>query len=289
MKIILHLGIHKTASTFIQSVLMHNRKALRDQGVEPVIRDTHKQIRNGLRRFMKGIEPSFKKRWTVFLTNQIKKGKEYILISDENLVGDPASVHYKRKAPQLFYPEVEQRLLQFSKLTKELDVDIQVVLYTRKQETLIRSLYLDGLKYLRYESSLDSFLQACLESDFRFDNLKGRITAFVKDISMIPFESIKQGENEFLHNFFGTCSLDDSFLVWPNVLTKNEAISDFQASLYRRYASLDLNKTQKAEVRKWISNLPKFDTSAPKNVHSQSELTLIREKYKDDISYTSCN
>ncbi len=279
MKTYLHLGVHKTASTLLQKSIQISKT--KESGVYPIVRDTHYILTNTLRKYLKGtLEVEAAKRLYDKVTKDAKtQNASSILLSDENLLGDPASIHIKRNNPTLFYPNLRNRL---DNLKRVIGNDFHTVIYTRQQETLFRSLYLDGLKYFRYHYSLEEFTAQCLNANFRFDKLAMNFDS--QKLTLIPFESIKEGTNSFVKNFWEAIGHGDCGIT-PAVATLNKAIPDIQANLCRKISVLSLNKEKKNELRKWLSTMPELPTTESKIVLSPTVIQSIRDHYKDDITY----
>ena len=279
MKVYLHLGVHKTASTLIQrSIQISDTEK---HTIYPVVRDSHKILSNHLRRYLNG---NTSKKTIQSIVGDIKddakkKNCKTLLISDENLIGDPASVWVKKKASSVFYPNFKNRITLLKDLFNE---DIKIILYTRKQETLFRSLYLDGLKYFRYAITLDEFIQYCLEADFRFDDLIDSLDNI--DLTLVPYETIKKGTKEFIENFW-RCIGHPTCGKVPNSLKHNSAITDLHANISLNLAKMNLTNQQKIHYRKWLSKMPKLPKIDSNIVLSQERLAMIRQRYKDDITY----
>lgn len=289
MKIICHLGVHKTGTTLLQSSLQKNRKLAKDQSIELIVRDRHPIIKNNLRKFVKG-DLSRKEMdiiWGKFLNHCGNTKVSTLVVSDENLIGEAASVHYKRKDKNLFYPVSNKRITKLHNLFGQHKVTY--LLYTRKQETIMKSLYMDGLKYLRYSVSLDEFIEACLNSTFSFSALTDTLTKIVSpnEVKVLKFEKLKQNPKQFLLEFWeeiiNNVKKDKLKLVNKSI---NPSISEMQADILRLINKTNPKNEDKIALRKWVSNMPYHEKKSQNYVLSSPQLTKIRQTYSNDLSYT---
>ena len=278
MRVYIHIGVHKTASTLIQKSIQVNSRKI--DGLHEIVRDRHPELKNHLRKYLNGIVD---KTHVTEKLNQILAAGEKInslLISDENLLGPPASVFIKRDQNKVFYPEAKHRILKLSEVFS--DHELTYLLYTREQESLLPSLYLDGLKYFRYDLSMEEFIIKCLESNCRFDELleafDGQSLVFKK------FEAIYRGGEDFLADFWEAVGVKVQ-LKLPQDERVNSAISSIEAEICRTIAQLSLSHADKLILRKWLRAMPELSNKGSKVVPSPSILSQIREEYQDDISY----
>ncbi len=107
MKVYLHLGAHKTATTFIQKSMQSNAETLAKSGIfAPKLEDIRAVITPGL-----GGKPmlDFEDCIAIMLQDQALfqgNGPEQLILSDENIVGFPAEIFAKGA----FYLDAKRRL-----------------------------------------------------------------------------------------------------------------------------------------------------------------------------------
>ena len=278
MRVYIHIGVHKTASTLIQKSIQVNSRKI--DGFHEIVRDRHPELKNHLRKYLNGIVD---KTHVTEKLNQILAAGEKInslLISDENLLGPPASVFIKRDQNKVFYPEAKRRILKLSAVFS--DHELIYILYTREQGSLLPSLYLDGLKYFRYDLSMEGFIIKCLQSNCRFDELLDAFDG--QSLVLKKFEAIYKGSEDFLADFWEAVGVKVQ-LKLPQDERVNSAISSIEAEICRNIARLSLSDADKLILRKWLRAMPELSNKDSKVVPSPSILSQIREQYQDDISY----
>ena len=128
MRLIIHLGIHKTASTFFQKKIFNN------------LNNYFYFDRKSLERFKEYIlytdEFYFDKEIALnFFYSSIDKSKENIIISDEDFYGLPFSGGTNRKR------NIDRLLETFKE-----KIDVKFILLLRQQGNLLNSLYLQYIK-----------------------------------------------------------------------------------------------------------------------------------------------
>lgn len=278
MNVYIHLGVHKTASTLLQKSMQVNQTTFTD--VTCIIRDTHPIIKNHLRQYLSGNKTLAQVSKHLQQVTSHDSLEQTLLISDENLLGPPVSVLVKRGEKSVFYPDINQRIQRLDALFASHTVNYLV--YTRQQESLILSLYLDGLKYFRYDISLEAFYAKCMDSNLRFDIMLESLD--IDRCIIKPFESIKQGSQQFVKQFWNAVGVNQSINPTPSEQL-NPAISAIQADICRAIARQSYNQEEKTQLRKWLRTMPNLPTNASKVVLSQSQIDNIRDHYKDDITY----
>lgn len=175
-KIVLHLGIHKTATTSLQEFLGGKRTQLRKLGVaftpldemrnkiSPLIRSRGASNRRALRRLVR------------------KSRASVMLWSDENLLGAPNNIKKGK-----LYPLAFRRLKRLCKIFSEFP--IEVIICVRSPEAFILSAYSEFIRHQGFES-FESFTE-----NFDIENLSfARVLSWSEDlpananVTILPFE-----------------------------------------------------------------------------------------------------
>lgn len=137
--IILHLGLHKTGTTWIQDVLTANEGALRAAGIGTVRRRVMRQ------RFNPGIvegRPEATAAARRFLSSRLQPaGLTRLILSEENMLGVPARMV---RAARL-YPSHPMRLAGLAAILAGAGTPVEVCLALRPQDEFGRALYLEAL------------------------------------------------------------------------------------------------------------------------------------------------
>ena len=221
MKIVYHLGVHKTGTTLLQQNMVRNSQALREQGVYCVNGewpDGIKKLRRRMRRLQNPdlatpqheLAETLNKR---MLRRAEAAGAKTLLLSEENFIGNP--IHFEQqwhKEPARFYPAAATCLkaLTFGFAP----ADITVILYSRAQEGLLKGHYSEALRALEADEDFGGFLDRTDIGSFRFDDLLARMQAVLPgaQFEVKPFEAIKGGAERFVADFFARIGVDASGL-----------------------------------------------------------------------------
>lgn len=138
MKLHLHLGAHKTATTHFQKVLEVNRCFYYDN----ISYIEMEEFRSNLR--WKGGRVDFPSCGAYL--NEIKGSCSTLVISEENLSGEAKDI-YKNL---FLYSEIENRLDSFRTFTQDFD-EIEVWFSIRSMDSFLPSIYCESLKHWRYK------------------------------------------------------------------------------------------------------------------------------------------
>jgi len=136
-KLTLHLGLHRCASTTLQSVLKANRAMLADRGIGIVLRADMEaskalDMRAWHRRY--AVDP---RSWTMqsrFTEMAMEMPFEHLIVSEENLIGTMPAVSSNRVYPNLGY-----FLHHLKPLKKNFDLQLRFVV--RRQDRFVESVY----------------------------------------------------------------------------------------------------------------------------------------------------
>ena len=212
MKLIVHVGIHKTASTLLQTAMAQNMHWLEAKGVfyvnehAPYIHTRHREV---LRRAQ---NPSRKHPGPDALVKPNRRllrmaensGAEAIVISEENRIGVPMYrdlVFGEQNAR--YYPNATELLALLLRGLE--DIETEFILDTRDFSSWLPSIYSEAMRSLAIALSFEEFLQRV---DFEtLDNLElqKRILRVRSDakIHVLKYEAIQAGVEQFQREFVG--------------------------------------------------------------------------------------
>lgn len=209
MKLILHIGTHKTATTTIQKVLAKNRENLIKQGIwypaySDVLRNmaehyAHLELAKGL---MSGSNEFTPEKVKKFFDRLQKKAKKW---PDMRAVLISAEPFYRGRLPgDGRYWERQDQYIQRVKETVPFD-DIEVVLVLRRQDDYLESLYNEHVKATRYKRDIWRFLDD-YRSRFEYAQQIKAWSKYFPVIQVHTFEDlVKAGDvtSEFLRAVLG--------------------------------------------------------------------------------------
>ena len=241
--VIVHLGMHKTGSTFLQHHLIHHRDALLKAGILvpgnqfqgnefDTIREGafsgHSELIAGLR------DPQKADTWENLRRQVIHNDAHTVMISCENML----------------FPINQDRGELLSKLLEQLGMfrSIRIVAYVRRPDTYVEALYKEIVANARRMGSR-SIQEFMVDHADMLTNLPALFTPFEtatgQAVTLLDFDGAAKG-NTLWTQFCKTCDLPD----------------DLETIALPRYPSVGRNGTQAARVvntliaepnqRKWV-------------------------------------
>ncbi len=285
--LILHLGAHKTATTFLQKSFAANADNLTPCRFFSVhtpdaafneFRRAYSHDRNTLLVRSGATE---RRGAVASLTEKLNAlfetcSHSNVILSDENLFGATPG-HAIRKVSTL-YPGSGGMAKAFAAL-KGFD-KIKVRLYIRRQDSLLESSYKDYIAKLIGGLSLEDFIA---RQDLRGYAWSEIIAPWTRksdgfELSIVPYESIYEGAGHYFREFIQFCGIDGTVSVSPSRI--NEGFSARQC----RFAALIANELRPKErkpFRKFLQNAVKSDDSADNEFiwDKSAVLAVVRREY----------
>jgi len=221
-----------------------------------------------------------------------KRRVQTLIFSDENLLGHPPSFYLAKFGRALFYSHNEL----IAEVVREAcrDWPSKIVFTIRQQDTLFPSHYLDGLRWLRLDMSLDAFWDA-LKSEgihrLRFDNLllPWRVAFGSENVNYCHFERLLKDANEFMDEIANAMQLPKGILLPPNSRV-NSSFPGFKAAMaLDLYQKIKLGEIERKTARHQLLNAePKpGEKSIPQPKLSKNNIAEIRRLFADDLSFAS--
>lgn len=182
--IILHLGVHKTATTHFQSRLYNSKKILLNNGVGYLGLDaTRKAITS---RLYDKIEISDELKFLYESTDRI-------IISDENIIGGTEKI-----TNNLIYPDVANRLKLLKSQIRNRGIQPHITI--RDPEAYLISRYCEYLRHFRF-ISIGQYFDSFDLSGFTWLPLLSMIENVLEcEIKVTCFESIFENESNYLNS-----------------------------------------------------------------------------------------
>lgn len=182
--LILHLGVHKTATTYFQSRLYNSSSLLRDNSIGYLgLEETRKFITSRLHEKIKVSNE----------LNEIFDSSRFVIISDENIIGGT-----ERITSELIYPDVAKRLkaLQIKTRFKRVEAHITI----RDPESYLISRYCEYLRHYRFISIGQYFDSFDLKNFSWLPLLRTIESVLGCNVNVTCFENIFDDENAYLNS-----------------------------------------------------------------------------------------
>jgi len=200
MQIVLHLGVHKTASTYLQAVLEASRDGLRAEGIGYV---TLKEMRSGITARVR--RPGLLGMRLAMTARRLLEGHKdcrRLILSDENISGGSREL-----IDGLFYSAAGKRAESLAKALGSDDVRIMVA--TRSYDSFVASCYCEHLQHFPFltpSEYLAAFDIACLDWSILIADLCRRFGQ--EHVTVWRFEDFNDVEDEVLSAMAGDVAID---------------------------------------------------------------------------------
>jgi hypothetical protein len=181
----LHLGVHKTATTHIQSRLYNSRELLKQQGISYIgLNEVRQRVTSKLNEDRFGADD---------ITEALQPfmNYDYLLLSDENIIGGT-----NKPKSNSFYPDARQRL---EKLLRALTGhEIWVYLSIRSYIPYFISRYAESLRHFRFHDFDRYYEQVDFEAISWKDLIADIQAAGVHQVTVADFKSQLEREEAYL-------------------------------------------------------------------------------------------
>lgn len=276
MRIVFHIGVHKTASTLIQRTLAMNAAGLRERGVfyvnteMPFVITRQKHALRKLQTPWRNNPPedALEKLNTKILRKAEAAGAHTVLMSEENRIGHPLYTELKLHGRGRFYPNAKACLMHI--LHGFPEDRIELFMLTRRQSSLLPSLYSQAMRTLSTDLDINGFCASVDWERFRFDALAERITTAFPELTlrMRPYEAIEPDAALFLRDILRVMGVRPAGFRCPakkvNSSPSAGQLDALRVLAARRIAQQEPERALRTKARKIISS----------NARDKTRLTL---------------
>ncbi|WP_162619623.1 hypothetical protein [Salinicola peritrichatus] len=270
--IALHLGVHKTATTHIQSKLWNSRRTLTENKINYIkLSELRKNVTSRLHN-----EDFGKKDILDFLLPYMNCNR--LIISDENIIG---GTNAPRK--QLLYPRAKYKIKKIVDALKGYEVEVYITL--REFSEYLISRYSESLRHYKF-CLFEEYLE-----DIEFQNISW--LPLLEDVSSIGCKKIYINDFEFVLNekkYFELLLGKGLDLAEANQGAKirRSKLSQQAYQVAKLYSELYSKKTTKKLIHMMDEN-PQDTAVTPFMPFSSGEREFFSRKYKREIEYINSN
>jgi hypothetical protein len=257
-KAFLHLGFHKTASTYLQIMIDLNRNdSLSKFHVVNRIGNDSLNLKRALFHYWVNSNEQMREgvvaEFAQIVKNFEASKKDCLLLSDEALIGP----QLRQMGETGFYSKLEQ---QVAVLTECLSAyELHFLFYVRDSSAWLRSLYNQSVKQIRFAGSFEAYLHQVATDDI-WGILYRRLRAAAQDREVRFFVLEDDTDSPFgtgnsLFNYLGLSEGDRMRMVKPQGRA-NESLSESSLDFMRKLNASSIDRDALAIVRKIVRTNP---------------------------------
>ncbi len=276
-EIILHVGAHKTASSFLQTVAREQNAALREAGLSVVYRRQimKSAFHDGIIALIEGREPD-RQAGRANFENMLTNKRKRVLFTNEDMIHRIADEGFFSKAgPALGY-------------VKELagSARLRVLLYTRAQPDYIESLFMQFM-HLGRTFTFEQYANRQEKVDYSWDRVLDDMAAVVgrENVTAIPYESVRRlGSEKFYQHFLGACGINhpEKFTVPDDSDRSRGANRSYSGEALKIARAINplLDKDGKDVLRRFLQENYSTATHPKAELYSAEQRQQMRERYR---------
>lgn len=188
--ITLHLGVHKTATTHIQSRLFNSMDILNKQDISYLpLEDTRKLIT------LKLLENPFSKEAII---DSIKPYLHYnqLIISDENILGGTNRANHNK-----IYHNTVKRLNSFLSIFENYEIQAHITL--RNYADYFISRYTESLRHFKFVTFEEYYKNIDFDTVSWTETIEQIKKAGIKNLTIVPYENIFKDEDAYMELLLG--------------------------------------------------------------------------------------
>jgi len=270
MKIIVHLGAHKTATTFIQNCIKINEQALLKNGVAYIHPTAMRTKLNNCFLPAKFDVEKIK----ITLSNYFSDDTQRLIISEENLMGIPKQIKRGK-----VYTFKENSIKNIQKTFE--NHEIEFVLTVRSYADFLPSIYMEFLKMNKF-CWFRNFIKNLDLDSFSWTSQVSEIDAMLKPgntLTVFKFEEIKHKLKDFY-----------SYLIGGDQGAENFDDTIFKRASFKKEVLVQIPKWEKQfglkvsrQIAKKINKVLIKNNAGSKFIPwTANELQQLKHKYNED-------
>lgn len=273
-RLYIHIGTWKTGSSTIQFNLHRLKEDLKQEGIYYLSKKDKMVIDDRIIRDFEKIEPEYvsqsRRKLKGILNNSREEGYKYIA-SAEEFSGDPFSGFKNCRA-------VAENIFE---ITKDLNLDIKIIVYLRRQDDFIESMYTQSI-HLGGVKTFQEFISDFDESHFNWYNLlKAYSDVFgKKNIDVRRYHKAFLPHKNSLMQDFGSAVNSNLIANYSETVSKNKGLSRNALEL-TRITNKHLNDEEQYQLRKLFQEINSKNPFEKYAFFESSERKEFLARYKN--------
>lgn len=265
---ILHIGAHKTATTYMQKKLAINREELAARGIHyDPLEVLRKNFTNSLQDPPKG-NPEF----VAGLKEKIRT--QDVIVSEENMPGVPGDL----VRDGVYYAHAKERLALIGRI---LDVKApEIFMAIREYSSFLVSMYCEYIRHREFIRFADYF-ERYQKSGFSWIKVVTDISEALPDarLRLWDFGKFRTIETEVFTALLGQ---DPAFLKAPEGPVR-ESFSDAAIRAYEALSTALTHQEMKQLINPVARALPKGDLHKAFNPLAEDVAAALKQQYREDL------
>lgn len=272
--LVLHVGLPKTGSSLLQKTLVSSRERLARRGYDLLVRHEFEERTEGAHRRWRldrtpisALEP---------VANAVSAGvsRPSLVISHEDLIGSYHCLWRDKVA----YPDAAAVLETFRRVLQP--ERTTVVLYLRRQDRFVESVYLQMVRVASTADDFPDFLSRVRLQNLEFDDLARRVAAGLGPADRLEvryFEAISElGARRFARRFFAATGTGVAPVFTFNTSAVNRGYSEAALQIARAGNPL-LGPEDQVRLRRFLdSTFPNTSHPKPRLLADDERADLLR-------------
>lgn len=243
-KLVIQVGAHKTATTYVQRLFFANKPRLFKLGIHHygMSRETAHLINKCICYQPEKTLDVAVSAYCDELCHEINNDCETVFHSWEGFCGYPFT-------DGIFYKNASYGALILQKIQARLDCELEIILTVRRQDEFLQSYY---IQFVKEGATLDfaSYIRNIDFESMDWTNVAQIFKGISSKLVVLPYETIKESHGEFLSTFTGLICPEIE-LVEKGEIPKNQTYSA-QALEIARFANGILETTKRRELRRFL-------------------------------------
>jgi len=274
-KVILHLGAHKTATTYLQNTLWKNKSKLTENKIAYIPLNL---MRSGITACIVKNDSTPQQFYDLVKSNLELNDYETLIISDENIIGGINDILTNKSIA----PKIKLRL---DKIVQAFGKDHSIFCYfaVREYASYYASIYCECLRHLNRYETFDTFIEGFDYLQFSWLNIINEFTNFIDadKINIYSFEYFIENEQTIFKAL--TNGRIDNFIEYSETSGSRKTFRHKTIELLD-HLSLRFNNQM---LKNLINPVDKAMLSINRNrkfiPFSESELNYFSNKYNKDL------
>ena len=263
-----HIGLHKTATTLVQTFMRKECIDGHTLFLEPGS-NAFSALRNAILSNRKNSRNDRVMREYKKLISE--GGFSKVFISDENLIGSPPIPSAGRRK-EIPYPTLERQIELMDVVFGE--GRLSYVVSVRDAPKWIHSLYSDGLRYMRYSHTFSEYIRMLDVGEFNPDRIVHRVRSVTGNpVDVVPYQLLASEPKNFFKEICEDFDVEKASAFSKNCV--NEKLPATHLAVLRQLSPGSIEESR--AVREWLKLIPVPPRRIPDLESTDEDLAYLEQ------------